>query len=39
VEQWRLTLSDGLVGIVVERKERRTIAGALDHIYMRIRRE
>ena len=39
LEEWRLTLSDGLVGIVIQRNEKRSIAGVLDHIYMLIRRE
>jgi len=39
VEEWRLTLSDGLVGIVVERMEGRSLAGVLDHVRLRLRRE
>jgi len=39
LEEWRLTLTGGLIGIVVERDERRDISGNLDHVYMRIRRE
>jgi len=39
VEEWRLTLSDGLIGIVVERMEGRTLGGVLDHVRLRLRRE
>ena len=39
VEEWRLTLTGGLVGIVVERNEGRNLSGVLDHVRMRIRRE
>lgn len=40
LEQWRLTLVEGLVGIVVERMEGRNLSkGALDHVRLRMRRE
>lgn len=40
LEEWRLTMpSDGLVGIVIERLERRTLTGVVDHIKLKLRRE
>ena len=38
LEEYKLTLVDGLVGIVMERKENRALSGSLDHIKLRLRR-
>jgi hypothetical protein len=38
LEDYKLTLIDGLVGIVMERKENRALNGTLDHIKLRLRR-
>lgn len=35
----RLTLADGLVGIVVERKDSKSVTGGLDHVRVKIREQ
>ena len=35
----RLTLADGLVGSVAERKDVKTLAGVLDHVRLKLREQ